>query len=70
MRIAEELKSERNKRLIKEHKERMFNMRVFGLDWQGIHQKRWDKDILCFDGECDCKEILNKERIKNEKTNN
>ena len=60
MRIAEELKSERKKRLIKEHKERMFNIRAFGLDWQGIHQKRWDKDTLCFYDECDCEEILNK----------
>ena len=67
MRIAKELKSERDKRLITEHKEHMFNMRVFGLDWQEIHQNRWDKDTLCFDDRCDCKEILKNERIKNEK---
>ena len=54
MRIAEELKSVRNKRLIKEHKERMFNMRVFGLDWQETHQKRWDKKSLCWEDKCDC----------------
>ena len=66
MLIAEELKSERDKRLIKEHKERMFNMRTFGLDWQETHQKRWDGDTLCFDDKCDCIEILNKERMKNE----
>ena len=70
MLIAEELKSERDKRLIKEHKERMFNMRAFGLDWQEIHQNRWDDDTLCFDDDCDCEEILNNERMKNEKTNN
>ena len=69
MLIAEELKSERYKILIKEHKERMFNMRAFGLDWQKIHQKRWDKDTLCFDDECDCEEILNNERMKNETKN-
>ena len=38
--IAEELKSEREKRLIKDHKKRMYNMRFMGLDWQEIHQKR------------------------------
>ncbi len=69
MLIAEELKSERQKRLIKDHKKRMFNMRAFGLEWQEIHQKRWDNDTLCFDDECDCKEILNNERMKNETKN-
>ena len=54
MLIAEELKSERQKRLIKDHKKRMFHMRVFGLDWQGIHQKRWDEDSLCWEDKCDC----------------
>ena len=48
----------------------MFNMRTFGLDWQEIHQNRWDDDTLCFDDDCDCEEILNNERMKNEKTNN
>jgi hypothetical protein len=70
MLIAEELKSERQKRLIKDHKKRMFNMRVMGLDWQEIHQKRWDNDTLCFVDECDCEEILKNERMKNEKENN
>jgi hypothetical protein len=37
--------------------------------WQQTHQKRWDGDTLCFDDECDCEEILNKERMKNEKEN-
>ena len=66
MLIAEELKSERQKRLIKNHKKRMFNMRVMGLDWQETHQKRWDDDTLCFEDKCDCEEILNNERMKNE----
>ena len=64
--IAEELKSERDKRLIKEHKKRMYDMRVFGLDWLETHQKRWADDTLCFDDKCDCEEILNNERMKNE----
>ena len=70
MLIAEELKSERQKRLIKDHKKRMFNMRVMGLDWQEIHQKRWDNDTLCFIDECDCEEILNNERMKNNNNEN
>ena len=70
MLIGEELKKERQKRLIKDHKKRMFNMRVMGLDWQEIHQKRWDNDTLCFVDECDCEEILKNERMKNEKENN
>ena len=65
--IAEELKSERDKRLIKEHKKRMFNMRVMGLDWQETHQKRWAEDTLCFVDKCDCEAI--EEGIKNEKEN-
>ena len=63
MLIAEELKLERQKRLIKDHKKRMFNMRFMGLDWQEIHQKRWDEDT------CDCEEIYNNERMRNEKEN-
>ena len=49
MKITEEfqyLKSERDKRLIKEHKERMHHMRVFGLDWQGIHQNRYRRHTV------------------------
>ena len=69
MLIAEEPKKERQKRLIKDHKRRMYNMRVFGLEWQEIHQKRWDEDTLCIVDECDCEEILKNERMKNEKEN-
>ena len=70
MLIAEELKKERQKRLIKDHKKRMFHMRVMGLDWQETHQKRWDNDTLCFIDECDCEEILNNERMKNNNNEN
>ena len=59
MKITEEfqyLKSERDKRLIKDHKKRMYHMRVFGLDWQETHQKRWGDNTLCFDDKCDCEE--------------
>ena len=69
MLIAEELKSERQKRLIKDHKKRMFNMRFMGLEWQEIHQKRWDEDTLCGEDTCDCEEIQNNERMRNEKEN-
>ena len=47
--------------LIKEHKQRMFDMRFMGTDWQLTHQKRWDKDSLCWVDKCDCEE-------KNERT--
>ena len=69
MLIAEELKSERQKRLIKDYKKRMFHMRVFGLDWQELHQQRWDEDTLCGEDTCDCEEIYNNERMRNEKEN-
>ena len=45
------------KKIIKKHKERMYHMRVFGLDWQATHQKRWDEDTLCFEDKCDCKPV-------------
>ena len=50
------------KRLIKDHKKRMYDMRFFGLEWQEIHQKRWDEDALCGEDTCDCEEIYNKEK--------
>jgi len=55
--IAEELKSEREKRLIKDHKKRMYDMRFFGLEWQEIHQKRWDENAGCNENICDCEEL-------------
>ena len=61
--------TKKQKKMIEEHKRRMFNMRFMGLDWQEIHQKRWDDDTLCFVDECDCAEVLNNERMKNEKEN-
>ena len=62
MLIAEELKSERQKRLIKDHKKRMFNMRFMGLEWQEIHQKRWDDTAGCKEDTCDCEEIYYKKK--------
>ena len=41
--------------MIDEHKKRMFHSRVFGLNWQATHQKRWDEDSLCWEDKCDCK---------------
>ena len=61
MLIAEELKSEREKRLIKDHKKRMYDMRFFHLEWQEIHQKRWDGTKGCNNDTCDCEKIY-KER--------
>ena len=55
--IAEELKSEREKRLIKDHKKRMYDMRFFGLEWQETHQKRWDENAGCNENICDCEEL-------------
>ncbi len=56
MLIAEELAKGRNERLIKEHKERMYNMRFFSLEWQEIHQKRWNGDD-CTNDTCDCEAL-------------
>ena len=57
MLIAEELAKGRNERIIKEHKERMYNMRFFSLEWQAIHQQRWGEDSKCGDDTCDCEEL-------------
>jgi len=52
--MKQELIKKQNK-MIEDHKKRMFHMRVFGLDWQATHQKRWDVDTLCFVDKCNCK---------------
>ena len=57
MLIAEELKRSRDKRIVEEHKKRMYNMRFFSLEWQEIHQKRWGEDNKCGDDTCDCEEL-------------
>ena len=49
--------NKKQKEMIKNHKERMLHMRVFGLDWQATHQKRWDEDSLCWEDKCDCKPV-------------
>ena len=45
------------KRMIEDHKRRMYEMRFFGLDWQEIHQKRWDGTKGCNNDICDCEKI-------------
>ena len=50
------------KKMIEDHKTRMFNIRFMGLDWQEIHQKRWDEDSLCGEDKCDCDEIYHKDK--------
>ena len=49
--------NKKQKEIIKNHKERMLHMRVFGLAWQATHQKRWDEDTSCFEDKCDCKSV-------------
>ena len=49
--------SKRQKKMIDEHKKRMFHSRVFGLNWQATHQKRWDEDSLCWEDKCDCEPV-------------
>ena len=50
------------KKMIKDHKTRMFNIRFMGLDWQEIHQKRWDENAGCNEDTCDCDEIYHKDK--------
>ena len=52
------------KKMIEDHKKRMYNLRFMGLDWQEIHQKRWDENAGCDEDTCDCEEIYNKEKGK------
>ena len=47
----------REREMIEDHKKRMYDMRVFGLDWQETHQKRWSEDSLCWEDKCDCKPV-------------
>ena len=47
MNFGKELKVKDKKKMIEDHLKSMFNMRFFGLDWQEIHQKRWDKTAGC-----------------------
>ena len=48
--------SERIKSIVKEHKKKMYDMRFFSLEWQAIHQQRWDGDD-CNNNTCDCEEL-------------
>ena len=49
--------TKKQKKMIEDHKKRMYEMRVLGLDWQEIHQKRWGKDSLCWEDKCDCENV-------------
>ena len=40
----------------------MSNIRFMGLDWQEIHQKRWDENAGCNEDTCDCEEIYYKKK--------
>tara|TARA_Y100000310_G_scaffold208936_1_gene209542 strand:- start:332 stop:493 length:162 start_codon:yes stop_codon:yes gene_type:complete len=47
--------TKKQKKMIKDHKKHMFHMRVFGLDWQATHQRRWEDNSPCWEDKCDCK---------------
>ncbi len=49
-------------KMIRKHAKSMFNMRFMGLDWQEIHQKRWDENAGCDEDTCDCEEIYYKKK--------
>ena len=48
--------------MIEEHKRRMYNTRFFGLEWQEIHQKRWDGTRRCNNDTCDCVKIYKEKK--------
>ena len=54
--------TEKQLKMVREHSKRMFNMRFMGLDWQEIHQKRWDENTDCEDDVCDCEAIWYKDK--------
>ena len=54
--------TEKQLKMVREHSKRMFNMRFMGLDWQEIHQKRWDENAGCNEDTCDCEEIYYKKK--------
>ena len=62
MNFGKELKMKDKKKMIKDHKIRMYNMRPAGLKWQEIHQKRWGEDSLCQEDTCDCEAIYYKKK--------
>lgn len=47
--------TKKQKKMIEDHKKRMYDMRVFGLDWQATHQRRWEDNSPCWEDKCDCK---------------
>jgi len=55
------------RRMIDDHKRRMYKMRFFSEKWQTIHQKRWDGTKGCNTNTCDCEKIYNEKRHVNEK---
>ena len=62
MNFGKELKMKDKKKMIEDHLKSMYNMRFMGLDWQEIHQKRWDDVAGCKEDTCDCEEIYYKEK--------
>ena len=54
--------SKEKRKMIEEHKRRMYNTRFFGLEWQEIHQKRWDGTGRCNNDTCDCVKIYKEKK--------
>ena len=54
--------TEKQLKMVRKHSKKMFNMRFMGLDWQEIHQKRWDETGGCDEDTCDCEEIYYKKK--------
>ena len=55
--MENKIMTNKQEKMIKEHKKRMYDMRFFSLQWQEIHQKRWGENSKCGDDTCDCEEI-------------
>tara|TARA_Y100000310_G_scaffold210550_1_gene211187 strand:- start:617 stop:832 length:216 start_codon:yes stop_codon:yes gene_type:complete len=55
--VENKIMTNKQEKMIKEHKKRMYDMRFFSLQWQEIHQKRWGENSKCGDDTCDCEEI-------------
>ena len=49
--------TEKQKKMIEIHKEHMYNMRFFGLEWQATHQRRWENNSPCWEGKCECEKV-------------
>ncbi len=49
--------TKKQKKMIETHKEHMYNMRFFGLEWQETHQRRWEDNSPCWEDKCECEKV-------------